>query len=253
MANIKRNFAPLPLYVLQADCSPQEKLFVLAVHHHDWDGEKAWPSFARLALITGFKDRTLRQAAKDLEARGWLKIVPFKGGSNYYEFDLPHMTLDECNAAIKARMNPGAKRRTKDLDPGATCRTTAAPDADPPRRHVPPNESNKREPGNQSRQTSADAPYLASFGIRWTAKTGATKWLPDRGYKQELKRLRENGVLPAEFDDMCFAYFALDDPYLAERGWPLVGLTSWRWNQLKLKRDKGDDPRPGPTPPKLVL
>ena len=247
MANIKRNFAPMPLFVLAADCSPQEKLFVLAVHHHDWDGEKSWPSFARLAVITGFKDRTLRQAAKDLEARGWLKTTPHKGGSNYYEFDIPAMTLDECNAAIKTRTNPGTTRRG-----------TTAPDAGVPRRHVPMNESNKREPGNQSKAAKAaslDAPFLEAFGKRWTAKTGATApYRPESGYKQILTRLRVDNVTPETFDAMAALYFALDDPYLAERGWPLKGLTDWRWNQLLLKQRPDDDqPKAGPKAPKVVL
>ena len=46
-----RNFAPMPLAVLASDASRSAKLLILALFHHDWDGEKAWPSQDRLAII----------------------------------------------------------------------------------------------------------------------------------------------------------------------------------------------------------
>lgn len=247
----KRNFAPMPLHVLASNASPQEKLFVLAIFHHDWDGEKAWPSMARLARITGFKERTLQITAKDLEARGWLKVVRAKGKSNTYETNIPDMTLDEFNEVLKKTTAPHAV--LNNAKHGVPCATSTASDAPPPPHDVPPNESPLNESHQREPKASKDAasrPYLEAFGKRWTDKTGLAFAKPTRA-KQEIDRIRQTVTL-AEFEALADAYFALDDPYLSERGWPLVGLTSWRWDVLRLAQGE-QKPKAGPESPKVVL
>lgn len=144
MSRPKRNFAPMPLAVLASDCSPQEKLFVLAIMHHDWDGEKAWPSMDRIASLTGFKERTLREARQRLEAKGWIKSEPRKGRSNIYSLDIPDMTLDQFNQ----QMNPGTRRRGKESESGTERHPSPALDATLPgmERHTLNNRAIEAEP-----------------------------------------------------------------------------------------------------------
>ncbi len=250
----KRNFAPMPLHVLASNASPQEKLFVLAIFHHDWDGEKAWPSMARLARITGFKERTLQMAAKDLEARGWLKVVRATGRANTYETCIPDMTLDEFNEVLKKTTAPHAVLNKEKH--GTGCAPTPASDAPPPPHHMPSNES----PLNESHQPAAGkapkaalgTPYLETFGRHWTKKTGVP-WTRESGAKQEVDRIRQDVDL-ATFEALVEAYFDLPDAdgYLAARAWPLKGLTSWRWNQLRLAQAEPKQ-QAGPQAPQVVL
>lgn len=102
----------MPLAVLASDATPQEKLLVLAIYHHDWDGEKAWPSLARLAAITSFSEQTLRRAMRDLEARGWLKVEPRPGRSNVYSLDIPDLSLSAFNAALTPASLEGVSETT---------------------------------------------------------------------------------------------------------------------------------------------
>lgn len=174
MPRPKRNFAPMPLAALAADITPQEKLFILAIMHHDWDGEKAWPSMDRLTRITGFKKRTLQEAARALEARGWMVTETRGGYSNTYRLDLPDMTLDAFNDAIKT---PARGAQVDD--------ETHAPGAPLPMRHVPTNESHRNEshkdhpadagaltlhpPSSTTKRTLAKgkAPWAATDGTGW--------------------------------------------------------------------------------------
>lgn len=143
----------MPLAVLASDATPQEKLFVLAIYHHDWDGEKAWPSMARISKITSFSPRTLERARKALEARGWLKVDPRIGRSNNYSLDIPDMTLDECNAALSPRHTGGGI----EADPRPTDGGTPATQTEPPRPTGAPlnNRAIEREPGEPSSRGQA--------------------------------------------------------------------------------------------------
>jgi hypothetical protein len=101
------------------DLKPTEKFILvrLADMANEKNGGGCWPSIARLAKDTGFKDRAIRGALKSLARDG-------------------HLTIDE---------RPG-KAAIYYPHPGSKCRTTPAANAEPPaanaalpRQQMPPN------------------------------------------------------------------------------------------------------------------
>ena len=220
------NFGLAWVDLLESDVSEHAKICYVAMTSF---GPVSRAGKASIARRMGVKSiSTVKAAQAELVKAGWIVKVVEGGGTTPSVWDV----FEKPTGALSAPPQ------------GAECPT--------PGRNAPPKQEDKQET-KQRNTTAADAPFLAAFRQRWTKKTGASSWLPEQGYKQALASLRSNGVDLAEFQAAADAYFQLDDPYLEQAGWPLKGLTSWRWNQLKLKRDKGDDPRPGPTPPKLVL
>jgi hypothetical protein len=124
MARPYRNFAPMPLSILAAKTTPAEKLFILALMHHDWDGEKAWPSMARIGKITGLTARTLQKAKDSLEAKGYLKTISKDGKANHYEMDIPSMLLDEYNATLNPSKKYAPTSAKSAQDPRNNCAPT---------------------------------------------------------------------------------------------------------------------------------
>jgi hypothetical protein len=95
-----RNFAPLPLAVLASDAPPRAKLLMLAIFHHDWDGEKAWPGQERLARIMSTTVDTVQRATQDCRDRGWLTTHGARREGLTYEINVPDMNLQQFERAI---------------------------------------------------------------------------------------------------------------------------------------------------------
>jgi hypothetical protein len=83
-------------------------------------------------------------------------------------------------------------------------------------------------------QPGLSIPYLQAFEKHWLQKNGIP-YSREIGAIKELDRIRREVDL-ATFEKLCALYFALPDKdkYLAGKSWPLRGLTSWRWNALRI-------------------
>lgn len=118
MSKPRRNFIPMPFYPLAVDTSPQERMFILALYHHDWDGVLAFPSQKRIGQIMGCSPDTVARTQAKLEKRGWIKISKKKGNRNQYDMNIPEMTLDEFNEFLKRPQNAATLdlRQPQDAD-----------------------------------------------------------------------------------------------------------------------------------------
>ena len=52
---------------------PTQKLVLIALAWHSDDGGTCWPSQARLARLSGFSERSVRRAARDLEQQNLIR------------------------------------------------------------------------------------------------------------------------------------------------------------------------------------
>lgn len=111
---------------LQLD-KPVWKAVLIGIANHANPNGRAWPSVARLALYSGYKERIIRKAISDMTAEGWLHKEERTGSTTVY-------TL--CR-----------------LYPCTTC--TPASDASPPLHDVHPNH-NRTINKNNKRKMSSD-------------------------------------------------------------------------------------------------
>lgn len=95
-----RNFAPMPLAVLASDAPPRAKLLILALYHHDWDGNRAWPSQDRLSMIMSCSRDTVGLATKDCIDRGWIIVKRRFSKSSIYDLNIPDMNLQKFEAVL---------------------------------------------------------------------------------------------------------------------------------------------------------
>lgn len=90
-----RNFAPMPLAVLASNAPPRAKLLILALYHHDWDGNRAWPSQERLARIMSCSRDTVTLAIKDCIEQEWILVRRRFSATSVYDLNIPDMDLKQ--------------------------------------------------------------------------------------------------------------------------------------------------------------
>jgi len=100
------------------ELSPSSKCILrcLCEFTNDNDGKnECYPSIARIEERTNFSERTIRSAIKDLQERGYLKIVKREGRPSYYYIDLePRQFSHPCEDCTPATVapHPGNSRTT---------------------------------------------------------------------------------------------------------------------------------------------
>lgn len=172
----RRNFVPMPFYPLTVDTSPQERMFILALYHHDWDGVLAWPSQTRIATIMGCSKDTVARTQEKLIARNWLVVQKDKGKSNDYALNIPEMTLDEFNNFLKNQPQVAASPVSD--PPQVAAPTSRIQRLDPPQVAAPTN--NRTTEAEQINRTKADEAPDLKAGSRSKAKVSAAAKHPDQ-------------------------------------------------------------------------
>jgi hypothetical protein len=142
---------------------PKKAVLIALADHADADG-KCWPSIARLVQFSGFGERAVRMALRELEQIGLLATVHLQGRLSRYDLAVPEVT-----PAPDAAPTP-ARHAALDTGPRHDVPHTPAPDAAPPRhvmpepRHVvPPNlQEPSVQPSMNHRTLERDAEALFS-------------------------------------------------------------------------------------------
>lgn len=240
MSNPKRNFAPMPLAVLASDATPQEKLFILALYHHDWDGLKAWPTMGRISRMTSISVRALRDARTRLEGRGWIVVDPRTGRSNSYTLNIEDMSFDQFNA----EMNPGGSRRGKDATPAAPAATPAAP-ADPLRIEpsIKPTVLNTSE---RTKLLNAQAGILLNaFKTTWEAFFPGAKYIRGHGDHRQARDWVAQGVNAEDVTTRVSKWLSIADDYTRDRNCPFW-LFARAYNSIRINGPAPDAKSSGP-------
>uniref|UniRef100_UPI003AF62E4A helix-turn-helix domain-containing protein n=1 Tax=Thiolapillus sp. TaxID=2017437 RepID=UPI003AF62E4A len=95
----------------QALRAPEKPVLVALAEHVGGAGRECWPSLARLALMTGYSERTVRRALRALEAAGLVRIERRPGRPALYSLNLSTTPDRESGAPGQSVPRTGKNRK----------------------------------------------------------------------------------------------------------------------------------------------